>query len=156
MFYDEIKKDFPNYDADVAIVPPLIIAYMEVRIETLKPFVSEELYEKLQNEERPIKKYRSIKIQKQEVTDYIKTSEYATVKYSVVVLCKGFEKEKHKLELDCTYLINKKDSDINDIKCEYCGTPAKNNAPICDICGAPMKARLGITNWLITDIRWKS
>lgn len=153
MIYDEIKRDFPSLDADATVLTALIHAYVEGRIESLELFATEELYQKLKGEKRDIKKYKSIAVQKQVVSDYIKTSENATVKYSIVVLCKGVEKEKHKLELDCTYLISKKTSDINEIKCEYCGTVAKNNAPICYTCGAPIKARLGITNWLITDIR---
>ena len=79
MIYDEIKRDFPSLDADATVLTALIHAYVEGRIESLELFATEELYQKLKSEKRDIKKYKSIAVQKQVVSDYNKTSENATV-----------------------------------------------------------------------------
>ena len=135
IYLPKIQKDFPDFHKDVAddIVERFIRGFTLGDLAMYSSNCSEGLLQKIKQSNK-LNGASNVKIHKTAISNYSKTSEYATIKYQCAFEYVQQIKEQHKYEVEYTFMFKDTEKEAFSIRCTHCGAPL-NESSTCEFCG---------------------
>jgi len=135
IYLPRIQKDFPDFHKDVA--DDIIERFIRGLILSDSAMYSSNCSEGLLQEIKQTNKLSivtNVTIHKTAISNYSKTSEYATIKYQCAFEYMWQVKEQHKYEVEYTFMFKDTEKESFSVRCTYCGAPIENSNT-CEFCG---------------------
>lgn len=148
IYQPRIEKDFPDFHSNTLeeMVKKFLTTYLNCleslkELSTIRKMCTSTVIESVKSEINDLKasgkrrKIDDIKFHAIAISGYVKTLEYATVRYQVALEYTEHKKIQSKYEVHCTYVFKDLDIKTFGLRCNHCGAPLETTSTTCEYCG---------------------